>query len=221
MRHSPKTRSCAGFTFKELVVVLAVTVVLGGLVLPSLRNAQRKARRIGCVSRIKQMGTAFRLWAGDYGTTNEFEWNPARASTNTGGAREWVLQGQVWPVFQLMSNELNTTLILVCPADTRTVAASFTALRNTNVSYFVGIDADEKQPEGLLVGDRNLEAGGTPLPPGVITPTTSRPVSWTKAQHGRAGNIGFADGSAQQLSNVRFQEAIARQPGATNRFVIP
>jgi hypothetical protein len=195
--------------------------LLGGLVLPSLRKAQGKARRIHCISRIKQMGTAFRLWAGDYGTTNEFEWYPARASTNTGGAREWVLQGQVWPVFQLMSNELNTPFILVCPADTRKVTASFGVLRNTNLSYFVGLDADEYQPNGLLIGDRNLETAGQPLAPGVVTLSTNQSIGWTRTQHRNVGNIGLADGSAQQLSNERLREHLMQSGLATNRLVIP
>jgi type II secretory pathway pseudopilin PulG len=216
-----KRHRCAAFTFKELVVVLSVALFLGGVILPVARQARDKARRISCISRHKQMGTAFRLWAGDYGSSNKFERYPTRAPTNTGGAQEWVVQGQVWPVFQLMSNELNTPRILVCPSDTRRVAASFIALRNTNLSYFVSLDADESQPEALLAGDRNLEAGGTPLPPGIATLTTNQPVGWTKAQHRQCGNVSLADGSAQQLSNARLQEVLANQPGGTNRIVIP
>ena len=45
--------------------------------------------------------------------------------------------------FQVMSNELSTPKILVCPADTRVAAANFVRLKNQNVSYFVGLEASD------------------------------------------------------------------------------
>lgn len=221
MKTSPNTHRQRAFTFKELVVVIAAVAVLAGVVLPWLRAAEFKAKRISCISRLKQIGLGARIWAGDYGTTNAVEAYPARVSTNAGGAREWVLLGQVWTALQMMSNELNTPKILVCPTDTRSEATGFTGLRNTNVSYFIGPDAEANQPEGLFTGDRNLAAAGRPLPPGLVTLTTNQPVGWTRAQHRGAGNLGFADGSVGQISNARLQELLASQPGGTNRVVIP
>jgi len=186
-----------------------------------MRSAKQKAERISCSGRLKQIGTAYRLWAGDFGSTNKFQLYPARVPTNTGGALEWVVQGQVWPVYQLMSNELNTPLILVCPADTRRVAANFGVLRNTNLSYFVGLDADESQPEGLLAGDRNLAVRGQPLLPGVVTLTTNQAVNWTRTHHGLGGNVGLTDGSVQQIKNEHLRAYLVGQGLATNRLAIP
>jgi hypothetical protein len=60
-----------------------------------------------------------------------------------------------------MSNELYTPKILVCPADKQRVAAvRFTPqLNNGNLSYFVGIDAEETEPNRFLAGDRNILGG--------------------------------------------------------------
>jgi type II secretory pathway pseudopilin PulG len=213
-----KARRCAGFTFKELIVVLAVMgfLLLAGLVLQGLPAESKKARRIGCLMNLKQVGTSFRLWAGDNLTF------PTQVSTNRGGALELADGGEVWAVFRVMSNELNTPKILYCPADTRQEATNFGLLQNTNVSYFVMLDAIPERPGSLLIGDRNLELAGKPVPAGRLELRAGERVRWTKAQHNLCGNIGLADGSAQQLSSAGLQEFLRQQqPLATNRIVIP
>jgi prepilin-type processing-associated H-X9-DG protein len=214
-----KGRRCAGFTFKELIVVLVLLLVFGGLLLPLFNRAKRKAQRISCISNFKQIGTAFRLWAGDFGGTNELY--STQVSTNSGGAMEPLIRGEVWPVFQLMSNELNVTRVLICPADTRVAAPGFDRLRNTNLSYFLNRDAGQEVPETLLTGDRNLESAGRPVPAGQLTLTTNLPIGWTTKQHNLAGNVGFADGSVRQLSNEDLRDFLRRQQSPTNRIVIP
>jgi hypothetical protein len=219
MKTLPRTSRRRAFTLKELVIVIAATVVLAGLLLPPLSSAKKKAPRINCINNLKVVGTAFRLWAGDFGGTNEFY--PTQVSTNSGGAAELVQRGEVWPVFQVMSNELNTPKILRCPTDTRPVAANFSTLRNTNLSYFVGRDAGASQPNSLLTGDRNLEVAGRPVPVGRFTLRTNQLAGWTVSFHNRCGNVGLGDGSAMQLSNARFREFLINQQVATNRLVIP
>ncbi len=219
MKTKPLIPHPRAFTLRELVIVIAAMLLVAGVILPSLQSAARRAKRIRCVSYLKQIGTAHRLWAGGAGSTNDAY--PALLSTNAGGALELAAQGKVWPVFQLLSNELNTPFVLICPADNRRVAANFSVLRNTNLSYFIGLDADETQPNQLLAGDRNLEVAGHPLAAGVANLTTNQPVGWTDSQHRRCGNVGLADGSVQQFSNERLREFLVEQGLATNRLVIP
>ncbi len=58
----------SGFTLIELLVVLAVIVLLASLLLPALARAKRKAHNITCISQLKQLGIASRLYAEDNGT---------------------------------------------------------------------------------------------------------------------------------------------------------
>ncbi|HYG34810.1 MAG TPA: hypothetical protein VEC99_08505 [Clostridia bacterium] len=119
-----------------------------------------------------------------------------------------------------MSNELSTPYPLRCPADaTRAVAADFGKLTNTNISYFVGLDAADIAPQMFLAGDRNL-TNGVAITNGVLFLATNLPVGWTHELHSCQGNIGLADGSVQQFTIFRLREAVTNA-GVGMRLLMP
>ena len=66
-----KTRNHAGaagksFTLIELLVVIAIIAILAAMLLPALSAARERARSINCVNKLKQAGTAFNLYSGDF-----------------------------------------------------------------------------------------------------------------------------------------------------------
>jgi hypothetical protein len=191
----------------------------------SIAAAKRKHARINCISNLKQIGIAFRLWEGD----NNDKY-PMSVSVTNGGAMELVATGNVAACFQVMSNELSTPIILHCPEDTRrTYATNFsTGFSSANISYFLNPSAVETYPQMIMSGDDNLLVDGKPVQPGILNLRPGTTIAWTKDRHHGVGNIGMADGSAMQVTSEGFQRANrevingALAPGsATNRLLIP
>jgi prepilin-type processing-associated H-X9-DG protein len=214
MNSTAGPRSKPGFTLVALLVIIAVLAILAAMLLPALAGAHDRARRIQCVNNLKQCGLAFRIWAGDNSDLNSMA-----VSTNKGGTMEFNTGAGTFRHFQIMSNELNMPKILVCPADTRVAAADFAHLENQNISYFVGLDANEFSPQRFLDGDRNVTGESNPEN-GILKLVPGRHASWTKDIHVNRGNVGLADGSVQQFSNGGLREALQNSGDPTNTWRI-
>jgi len=215
-----KTRAidrCSALTRVDVLVIIGALALLGLCLMPALARAKAKAQRISCVSNLKQIGLSFKIWSGDHQGNY-----PMQVVATNGGTMELVAGGLVVPHFQVLSNELNTPYVLVCPADeTRIRATNFDKLSNANISYFIGLDADETNPQVLLAGDSNLEIDGQPVPSGILNLWTNSAVGWTAERHVRRGNVALADGSVQQFTHAKLREALVNTGIATNRLLIP
>jgi len=203
-----------GFTRVELLVIVTVLIGLVALLIPALQKARAKAQRIGCVSCLKQIGLGFRIFSSDHG--DRF---PMQTWTNL---IDWEATGS-FPLryFVGLSNELSTPYVLVCPSDTRKPAALWADTTRTNVSYFIGLQATETNPDLLLAGDRNLSNHGQPVPPGLFPLTTNSALRWTDELHRGVGNVALADGSVQQTSSARLQAHAQTQETGTNWLALP
>ena len=219
MKITPSYPKNHGLTLMETVVVVFLFIVVLGLVLLSLPdNRGRKVQRITCVNNLKQVGLAFRIWEGD--NNNKY---PMAISITNGGAMEAVLAGNPVQVFQVMSNELSTPKILVCPEDThRNWATNFgPVLTAKNVSYFVNADAKEENPENFMCGDDNFEMGGVPVKSGLLEVVSNSAIAWSSERHKFYGYIGMADGSAQIVSNYTLVNWIRSTNVTPMRLAIP
>jgi competence protein ComGC len=214
MNSTSERSSKSGFTFVALLVIIAVIAILAAMLLPALASAKRKAQRINCVNNLKQIGLSYRIWEGDNG--DKF---PMAVSTRRGGTLEFIAGADTFRHFQVMSNELSTPKILVCPADTRVAAASFARLKNPNVSYFVDLDADDAHPQMLLSGDRNLTGPSEPEN-GILKLVPGGPAGWTAEIHVKQGNLGLSDGSVQQVSDAGLRAAVQNSGAPTNAWRI-
>lgn len=206
----------SGLSLLEVCLVIATLVLVAFVFLLPMRPRSRvSAKRISCVNNLKQVGLAYRLWANDYGDQYPF------ASTNATSTLAFANSPQVFRHYAIMSNELNTPKILVCATDPKkTKAIDFVNFSNTNISYFVGLDATETDPNRFLSGNRNI-TGGT-LSNGFmrfLTPTNT--VGWTTEMHNNAGNVGLADGSVQQVNSSLLQKEVSAQTLPVIRLAIP
>ncbi len=220
MKHSARHQS--GLSLFEVALVVATVVLLAFLVLPMLARSRARSSGVSCSSALRQVGLSYRLWSSDH--NNQFPFN----STNAESSLTWANSPQVFRHFQVMSNELVTPIMLVCPKDLKRRPPNpnnggildFQNLSNANLSYFVGLDAHENDPKQILSGDRNI-TGGT-LSNGFLR--TLRPntqAGWTSDIHHNAGNIGLSDGSVQQFATNGLSKHLAAMTNATIRLAIP
>ncbi len=211
-------------TLTEVLVTVGVVCVLAGAAYlaflrpkPVRRGVPGRQKEIQCVNNVKQIGLAFRIWEGDNGDKL-----PMRVPEKNGGAMEPALRGDVARIFQVMSNELSTPRILVCPADAgQSAAPGFgSGFDNSHVSYFAGLDAADDRPAMFLSGDDNFAIRGRPVKSGVLSLATNARVTWTAARHVNRGNIGLADGSAWTTDDKQLVQKLIGT-GAVNRLAIP
>ena len=213
-----KKRFSRAFTVLELFVIVCVIFALAILMISWGGGARQKAARINCVCNLKQIGLAFRLWGGDHN-----DLYPMQYFTNQTGAPLFADATNGFRYFQVMSNELSTPKVLVCPADNKgTAAANFTAdFTGARMSYFVELQANETtHPFAFLSGDRNITNGQKPVN-GVLEVTTNQNIGWTGEIHNHAGNLGVADGSVQQVTDAGLNSFAGHAGFATNRFLFP
>ena len=206
------------FTLVEVLIILAVLLVLGLVLVPSYMRAKARAQRIRCTSHLKQLGLAHRTWAIDHGDGDRF---PHEVPLAEGGAREPVSAGDLAFVYRVMSNEMYTPVILVCPSDSeRRPGQTFTSLQSKNLSYFLGLEASETNSSAILSGDRNMTNAAGPQN-GIFQGSTNDPVGWTASTHVGNGNILLSDCSVQQTSSQRLRNTIEYTGFQTNRFLMP
>jgi prepilin-type processing-associated H-X9-DG protein len=172
------------FTLVELVVVVAMVAVLAATLLPAMARVRGASQQTVCADNLKQVGVAFQTWSASH--FNNFPMNvtsdqggpPNQTAFYSSGARFGA--AYMCQVFGVMSNQLKTPRILVCPADERAPHTNFLTVANNNfppgqpglddtkISYFLGGNAIAVNPRMLLCGDRNIYGsapGLATLPP--------------------------------------------------------
>jgi len=187
------------FTLVELLVVIAIIAILAALLLPALARAKESARSLQCLSQMRQLGLAVRLYADENGD----EFPRSQHSAFAHGQLTWgrALAPPLGSDTTTWTNLLGS--VYHCPSDRRTNGWSY----GFNVYFELGPDDDyEGKPQTWR------RAGTVPHPSATILFAENAsaadhimPNFWTASQdavdvasrrHGRRSNYNFVDGHA-------------------------
>lgn len=224
MNRVDSKKAMQGFTLLDCAVVLAVLAIIATfLILPN--RSRRWSSKNSCVNNLKNVGLGFRTAAVDSGVFS------FRLSEDVGGTAPYAQDPvELWRHFAVLSNELITPKVLSCPMDTRKATnfdwqSVITNDHNRAISYTLGLDATEEEPQSILSSDRNLTLDGLPVGVAILTLRSNSPVGFHTNLHNLAGNVLFGDGSVQQVTSGRLTQLVTNAMGSSNsrkiRIVVP
>ena len=200
----------------DVLIVIATLALLAALFLPALVRGPKRGSRASCISNLKQVGLAFRMWSNDH--NDLFPW---QVSTNQGGSKEFSGGREVFRHFEAISNELNSPKVLKCPSDpNRSRADYFTNFSNQNISYFIALNSIVDDPAKVLTGDRNLKLNGVVVKTPLVAWTTNQVLGWTK-EIKDAGSLVFSDWSARIATTELLTRSLRKSGIPTNYFAVP
>jgi prepilin-type N-terminal cleavage/methylation domain-containing protein len=236
-----KFRSEQAFTLVELVVVLAVVAVLGGLfILPAIAATHDRSNRAVCQNHLRQIAIAMTVYAAD----NMDVVVPASKDGNGGGQNFMTISmspsEQVAKQIGLSTNQ-DINNIWTCPDRPQSLPFIMGSQRIIGYQYFGGVTKWNNSPSGethspvkisqakpywTLAGDAFIKTGAMGKWVGKVVETQTN--AWYYPEFGKipphhtgdtdnpqGGNQVFCDGSVQWIKLVRMHRFMSFSTGVS------
>ena len=207
----------SAFTRLELVITVLLIVLVGYVALSMRKAVRLHTDPVECGNNLMHVGLAMRIWANDH--TDKF---PTMVSTNLGGSQEYAEAGLVFRHYLSLSNQLESPMKLVCPADSRRASRDWASLMNSNISYFISLDAEDREGGTFWSGDRHLDSN--PSRPGSLLALTRKTSArWGSGLHGDLGGNVLIDGIVQPVGAPELTKFVQKGLAGivTNRLEFP
>ena len=202
----------------ELVCVIGIACVLAALALSAMARSHATLWRTRCVSSLKYISLAYRIFE-----TDNNDLFPFQIPIKDGGSLE--LSNNIVAQFQILSNELSTPKMLICPTRTiqQTAATNWATLQRSNISYYLSLTASASQTNSILTGDAGFTVNGALSANRIVVLSATDKIVYPNRFHGKAdvANLCRVDGSVQEFGSKAFPAMLKSTPYATNLLVMP
>lgn len=195
-------RKSRGFTLVELLVVIGIIAVLIAMIMPALNRSRQAARRIVCLSNLRQLTMAWISYSGEHkGMLVSSATNDDTTWVNAGDGSDSLTTGALYPY-------IGNTAIYLCPNDRVNYWRTYSMndflgaggwnsapgqqahrMSDVTVPWATYVFIEELDPRGFNEGSFAV----WPYP----GPGTNQWVDYLATWHDNAGMISFADGHAQ------------------------
>jgi prepilin-type N-terminal cleavage/methylation domain-containing protein/prepilin-type processing-associated H-X9-DG protein len=233
------------FTLVELLVVVAIIGVLVAMLLPAVQYARETSRRMKCLNNLHQLGLGMLMYMNDHGGHFPWTYHADRNATVSGSdaSQSWIVT--IGPYCEKVDD------IRLCPDDLMEearVQANAAGIRGTSyvINDVVSPDPNEKFPADAQVNINQMKSTSSLIV--LFEGASSRPVledhahtdTWyapvaiargtvlstilqdvNPSQHNDCANYLYADGHAETVAFVTFQQWVQTDIANGTNFARP
>jgi prepilin-type N-terminal cleavage/methylation domain-containing protein/prepilin-type processing-associated H-X9-DG protein len=206
-----------GFTLIELLVVIAIIAILAAILFPVFARAREKARQASCLSNVKQLDTAYLMYAQDYDESTCPTYLPPVQSPDRIDMWIWEKTAEPGHLGSRLMPYIKNEQMLRCPSAKSTIwgygmnyyptrYAQATIGSSGPGEYGHGgasLAAFARPAETIVLGDSRSARGcpyiGNAYFPGYSFRSSGYVCGGTDPRHNDGINVGYADGHAKWL----------------------
>ncbi len=216
------------FSKRDVLVALAATVIIIVLAMPMSKRHRRINLERDCVLNLSEIEEGFLAFSYDH--NSRF---PANVPRSEGGSAEFTNADNTFRHFMAAIPWMNTPdhlntnkplSLFICPVDIRKPSTG-SKFSNSNLSYFVSLDAFPRDNGAILFGDRNL-TNLDGLTDGIINQRHDSRLHWGQGMHSRHlrkpfGLLNLVKTFDVYATDRQLQSICTYSPIEVNRLSLP